>query len=107
MQRDQTVTTGGRKGIGNNIGLSRGDENLVDVVVLVTDVLADRVINVLRGVVFVDGHSQRREGALTIGEVAEKTDIEGGGFVKSGVVMVAFSEKITVLIIPMILQIAG
>ena len=57
MQCDHAVTTCGRKGVDNDVGFSGCDEDLVNVVVLVTGVLADGVINVLRGVVFVDGHS--------------------------------------------------
>lgn len=107
MQCDQAVTTSGRNSVDNDVGLSGCDEDLVNVVVLITGVLADRVINVLRGVILVDGHGQRGEWALTSGEVVEKTDVVGAGFVDRSVVVIPFGDEVAVLVIPAIKHTAG
>lgn len=102
MQRNEAIASGGRKSVDDYAGLTRCDKDLVDIVVLVTGVLAGGVVDVLLGIVFVDGHSQRGEVALTSGEIVEKTDVESAGFVDSGVVMVVFSQEVAVLVIPAI-----
>ena len=80
---------------------------MVYVVILITGVLAYGVIDVLGGIVFVDGDCQSGEVALTGGEVVVKTYIEGAGLVNGGVVVAAFGKEISIMVIPPILHAAG
>ena len=107
MQCDQTVTSCGRNGVDNDIGCSGSDKDLVNVIVLIMGVLANCVINVLRGVILIDSHGQRGERALTSGEIVKETDVESAGFVNCGVVVVVLGQEVPVLVRPAIKHIAG
>ena len=69
--------------------------------------MASGVIDVLRGVVLVDSHSQWGEFAFASGEVIEEADVECAGLVDGGVVVVALGKEVLVLVIPAVLHIAG
>ena len=75
---------------------------MVNVVVLVMSVLADSVIDVLRRIVLVDSNSQGSKVTFASGEIVEKADVESAGFVDCGIVVVVFSEEVTILVIPAI-----